>query len=62
MLSVHLGGGREKKGDAINYGVGIVLNKHIGDDIKIGDVLCYTYQDDEKNYEKEALEAFTIVK
>ena len=62
MLSVHLGGGREKKGDVINYGVGIVLNKHIGDDIKTGDVLCYTYQDDEKNYENEALEAFTIVK
>lgn len=62
MLSLHLGGGRDKKGALINYGVGVVMNKHIGDTIKVGDTLCYLYQKDETDYSKEALDAFTIVK
>lgn len=62
QLSLELGGGRKKKEDGIDYGVGVVINKHIKDHIKEGDILCYLYQNDEKNYEDMALRAFTIVK
>ena len=61
-LSLNLGSGRVTKGDSIDYTVGVVLNKHLGDKIKEGDVLCYLYQNDENDYTKEALEAFSIVK
>lgn len=61
-LSVLLGGGRRKKGERIDYGVGIVINKHIGDRIGVGDILAYLYQNDETDHTKETLEAFTIVK
>lgn len=61
-LSLILGGGREKKESTIDYGVGVVLNKHIGDNIKMGDTLCYLYQNDEIDHTQIALEAFTIVK
>ncbi len=42
-LSVSLGAGRKRKEDNIDYTVGIVLKKHLGDNIKIGDVLCTLY-------------------
>lgn len=61
-LSLELGGGRKKKGEEIDYGVGVVINKHIGDAIREGDVLCYLYQNDEVDRSTLALEAFTIVK
>ena len=59
-LVLKLGGGRIKKDDEINYGVGIRLNKHIGDKIKHDDILCYVYQDDDTDYTNEALKIFTI--
>ncbi|MCM1370604.1 MAG: thymidine phosphorylase [Clostridium sp.] len=42
----NIGGGREKKEDAINYGVGIVLSKKIGDYVNINDELLKIYLDD----------------
>ena len=54
--------GRIKKDSPINYGVGIVINKHIGDKISTGDILCYLYQSDEKDNSIAAIEAFTIEK
>ena len=42
-LSLDLGGGRITKEDKIDPGVGVVLKKKIGDDVKIGDVLCTLY-------------------
>ena len=42
-LSVSLGAGRMSKEDTIDYTVGIVLNKHIGDIININDTLCTLY-------------------
>ena len=39
-LSLELGGGRKTKEDKIDPSVGIVFNKKIGDDVKVGDVLC----------------------
>ena len=46
MLSVTLGAGRQNKEDIIDYGVGIVLKKHINDHVNIGDTLCTLYVND----------------
>lgn len=62
QIVVDLGGGRVKKTDQIDYGVGIVINKHINDNIQKDDILCYLYQKDEIDRTNEVLEAFTIVK
>ena len=43
MLSVTLGAGRLNKEDPIDYSVGIVLKKHIGDHVNINDTLCTLY-------------------
>lgn len=61
-LVLTLGGGRKKKGDQIDHGVGVVINKHLGDRILVGDTLCYLYQNDTKDYQDLALKAFKIVK
>ncbi len=61
-LALELGGGRKKKGETIDYGVGVVINKHIGNSINEGDVLCYLYQRDNLDRSSEALKAFSIVK
>lgn len=43
FLSHDLGGGRKKLNDKINYDAGIILNKHIGDYVKKGELLCTLY-------------------
>ncbi len=45
-LSVILGAGRKSKEDKIDYGVGIVLKKHLNDQVNIGDTLCTLYVND----------------
>lgn len=47
-LSLLLGAGRESKEDKINYDVGIVLNKKVGDYVKKGDILGTIYYNDKK--------------
>ena len=42
-LSVSLGAGRINKEDIIDHTVGIVLHKHINDEIKVNDILCTLY-------------------
>ena len=42
-LSVSLGAGRRSKEDAIDPTVGIVLEKHLGDNVEEGDLLCTLY-------------------
>ena len=55
-----LGAGRDKKSDKINYGAGIVLNKKMGDNVKMGDVVMELYYD---NVEQNRLdEAITIAR
>lgn len=46
ILSMKLGGGRKKKEDKINYAVGIIMNKKVGDYVKIGDSLGQIHYDD----------------
>ena len=55
----NLGAGRKNKEDIINYEVGIKLNKHINDKVKVGDTLFTIYYSDlldENNYD----DIFTI--
>jgi len=40
VASMMLGGGREKKEDAVDPAVGLVLGKKIGDPVKAGETLC----------------------
>ncbi|CAM3570632.1 thymidine phosphorylase [Erysipelothrix urinaevulpis] len=40
MVSMHLGAGRQKVEDTIDYKAGIIIQKEIGDSVKKGDVLC----------------------
>lgn len=61
-IVLKLGGGRTKKNEPIDFGVGVVVNKHIGDTIKEGDILCYLYQNNDEDFVDEALSAFSIVK
>ena len=46
--SVLLGGGRQKKGDAIDPAVGIVLAAKIGDQVEAGHPLCWIHANDEE--------------
>ena len=46
-----LGAGREKKGDQIDYSVGVFLNKKSGEAIETGDVLFTIYANDKEKAE-----------
>ncbi len=46
ILSVTLGAGRVNKEDKIDYGVGIVIKKHLNESVNIGDTLCTLYVKD----------------
>jgi pyrimidine-nucleoside phosphorylase len=46
LATVALGGGRQKKGDAIDYAVGIVLEKKVGDRVEAGQPLCWVHAND----------------
>ena len=49
IASMHMGAGRIKKEDSINYNVGIVLNKKTNDYVNINDTLCYLHMDEIKD-------------
>lgn len=55
----NLGAGRIKKEDSIDYSVGIVLNKTVGDKVNVGDTLCTCYYNKECNIDS-LKEAFNI--
>ena len=58
-----LGAGRKKKSDRIDYAVGVVLNKTIGDKITIGDTLGTIYYNKKvKDMENVFKESFKIDK
>ena len=57
-LSLELGGGRITKEDKIDSSVGIVLKKKIGDDVKVGDVLCTLYLKEGSNPITEDLTSY----
>lgn len=47
IASMLLGGGRAKKTDSIDYGVGIILNKKVGDFVNVGDKIADLYVNDD---------------
>jgi pyrimidine-nucleoside phosphorylase len=47
LTSMLLGGGRAKKGDAIDHAVGVVLHAKIGDEVEKGQPLITVYANDE---------------
>lgn len=57
-----LGGGRKTKDDMIDHGVGLLLNKKIGDFVQKGEELLYIYSNEQNNDEiiKRIKESYTI--
>jgi pyrimidine-nucleoside phosphorylase len=47
-----LGGGRERKGDVIDYTVGVIVHHKVGDKVMIGDALFTIYANDEEKMEQ----------
>jgi pyrimidine-nucleoside phosphorylase len=62
IAAMYLGAGRATKDDEINHGVGITLNKKIGDKVKEGEALVILHSDDENANDsiKKVQEAYTI--
>jgi pyrimidine-nucleoside phosphorylase len=46
--SMNLGAGRQRKEDAIDYAVGVMLNKKVGDKVARGEPLAWLHANDEK--------------
>ena len=46
LATVELGGGRQKKGDKIDYAVGIVLESKVGDRVEPDQPLCWVHAND----------------
>lgn len=62
-LASFLGAGRIKKEDKIDMSAGIVLNKKVNDNVKIGEVIATIHTNDEqkaKDAEKEILKIYKI--
>jgi pyrimidine-nucleoside phosphorylase len=63
LVSVLLGGGREKIDDVIDYCAGIIVNKKVGDKVNKGDVLATLFTDKEdvlKEAEKRYIDAISF--
>jgi len=61
-LSMRLGAGRATKEESIDYAVGIVLNKKIGDAVSAGETLAYIHHDQPltEDWLKQLREAFVL--
>ncbi|MCR5702904.1 MAG: thymidine phosphorylase [Lachnospiraceae bacterium] len=63
MASLELGGGRRTKEDVIDLAVGIILNKHLGDEISADDTVATLYANDEgklKAATKRFINAYSV--
>lgn len=62
MVSVYLGGGRLQKSDKVDPGVGLVINKHLGDQVQAGDsiVTVYSNQDYDQEIAQDILNSYQI--
>jgi pyrimidine-nucleoside phosphorylase len=62
QLSLRLGAGRINKEDLIDPTVGIHLNKHLNEEVQVGDILCTLYvQKKDANIEININDYFEIV-
>ena len=62
ILSSHLGAGREKLSDKLDYGAGIVLNKKIGDYIKKDETIMTLHTNKKITNLEDTLKSFKIEK
>jgi len=63
LVTMHLGGGRAKKGDPIDHAVGVVLHKKVGDWVEAGEPLCEIHANDPdrlKEAEERLLAAYQL--
>lgn len=58
-VSSKLGSGKLSMEDVIDHSVGVFLNKHVGDSVEIGELLCTLYYNKVKD-DFSILDAFTI--
>ena len=61
-ISCALGAGRQTKTDKIDLSVGIILNKKVGDYVKIGDVIATVYANDQEKADKAEEEILNTYK
>ena len=62
-IAVYLGAGRIRKEDDIDLSAGIIMNKKIGDEVEVGQVLAYIYTNDKEKLNGAVTnlkESFTI--
>ena len=59
MVSASLGASKMRLDDNIDYSVGVVLYKEVGESVNIGDALCAVYVGNNINY-LDPLDAFVI--
>ena len=50
--AILMGAGRAKKGDPIDYGVGVLVHCKVGDEIKKGKLLFTIHANDKKKFEQ----------
>lgn len=67
LMLVELGGGRKKVDDKIDFGVGIICHKNLGDKVKVDDtLLTIYYRKNQKslvqNFEEKFLESYLKLK
>lgn len=63
MASLFSGAGREKKGDPVDFGAGIIVRKKVGDRVETGDILAEIYSSDKEKLDlaaKKLLDAYTF--
>lgn len=61
-LASYLGAGRVRKEDNIDYEVGIILNKKVGDSVKENEVLAYIHANDTQKLKYAKKEILEIIK
>ena len=61
-ISCALGAGRQTKTDKIDLSVGIILNKKVGDYVKIGDIVATVYANDQEKADKAEEEILNTYK
>lgn len=60
--AVQLGGGREKKGDQIDYGVGILVHRKVGDWVEAGEPIFTIFANGEDEYNNAKNHLLTSLK
>ena len=59
-IAMHLGAGRMKKEDDIDYAVGIELLKKVGCHVEQGEIIAYIYAEDEQKGVEKLQQTYEI--